>query len=157
MTDQAKRAEPVIMTEIVFPQDTNPMGTMFGGAAYALMDKAAFVAASRFSGSIVVTASSESVDFRTPIRHGMIIEVIATVIHAGSTSMVVRTELFCQDPVETARIRATVGYFTMVAVDGEGTPKRIPALLIEDDVARAEWVLGEEIRRAARIRRERNR
>ena len=60
MTDQAKRAEPVIMTEIVFPQDTNPMGTMFGGAAYALMDKAAFVAASRFSGSIVVTASSES-------------------------------------------------------------------------------------------------
>src|SRR4051812_11078116 len=39
MTERAKRAEPVIMTEIVFPQDTNPMGTMFGGAAYALMDK----------------------------------------------------------------------------------------------------------------------
>jgi len=145
------------MTEIVFPQDTNPRGTMFGGAAYAMMDKAAFVAANRFSRLMSVTAASERLEFTIPIHHGMIVEVIVQVIHAGSTSMVVEAELFCQEPLEDVRQRATVGYFTMVAVDAEGRPCRVPPLLVDGPEAEAKWALGEEIRHAARSRRERQR
>ena len=35
------------MAEIVFPNHTNHMGTLFGGQALAWMDKAAFLAAAR--------------------------------------------------------------------------------------------------------------
>lgn len=153
---EAKRAEPAIMTEIVFPQDTNPLGTMFGGAAYALMDKAAGIAAMRFAGTMAVTASSESVDFSVPIRHGMIVEVIATVIHTGTTSLIVRTELFYEDPLKPGKARATVGYFTMVAVDVDGKPAHLPKLLVETEREQADWELGEEIRERARLRRERH-
>lgn len=38
---------PVSMIEIVFPDQTNHYGTLFGGHALRLMNKAAFVAASR--------------------------------------------------------------------------------------------------------------
>ena len=150
-----RRSLPVIMTEIVFPQDTYAFGTMFGGAGYAMMDKAAFLAANRFSGMLAVTAASERVEFSTPIRHGMIIDVIARVIHAGRTSMVVEVELFCQEPLDGDRKLATSGYFTMVAVDVFGNPVAIPELLIETDDERRRWEIGEEIRQAARARRKR--
>jgi acyl-CoA hydrolase len=154
---EPRPSEPVVMTEIVFPQDTNPRGTMFGGAAYAMMDKAAGIAAMRFSRTMAVTAASERVEFTIPIHHGMIVEVIARVIHAGSTSMVVEAELFCQEPLEETRRRATVGYFTMVAVDADGRPCPVPPLLVEGADANAKWALGEEIRLAAKLRRERDR
>jgi uncharacterized protein (TIGR00369 family) len=152
---EPRRSEPAVMTEIVFPQDTNPRGTMFGGAAYAMMDKAAGIAAMRFAQSMVVTAASERVEFTTPIHHGMIVEAIARVIYAGSTSMVVETKLFCQEPLEATRRLATVGYFTMVAVDGEGQPIQVPPLLVEGPEAEAAWAIGDEIRQAAIARRKR--
>lgn len=151
---EPRRAEPAIVTEIVFPQDTNPHGVMFGGTAYAMMDKAAFLAASRFAHTGAVTASSESVDFTVPIRQGMIVEAVARVIHTGRTSMIVRVELYCQDPRETEMQLATVGYFTIVAVDDAGKPTPIPPLLVEGDVAEAEWRLGEAIRATAQARRQ---
>jgi RNA polymerase sigma-70 factor (ECF subfamily) len=51
------------IVEMVFPNQTNHYGTLFGGAALRLMDMAAFVAASRHARRPVVTASSERIDF----------------------------------------------------------------------------------------------
>jgi uncharacterized protein (TIGR00369 family) len=147
-----RRSEPAILTDIVFPEDTNPYGTMFGGRAYAMMDKAAFLAANRFAHTLAVTASSESVDFTVPIRAGVILEAAARVIHTGRTSMVVRVDLSARDPLSTLVERATVGYFTMVAVDETGRPIPVPELLVEDE---AEWRHAEQIRAAAKARRDR--
>ena len=41
----------------------------------------------------------------------------------------------------------------MVSVDTQGQPIAVPRLLLEDDAARAEWTLGEEIRRTIDARR----
>ena len=41
----------------------------------------------------------------------------------------------------------------MVSVDPQGQPQPVPRLLLDDDSARAEWALGEEIRRAIDARR----
>jgi len=149
-----RRSEPVIMTEIVFPQDTNHYGTMFGGNAYAMMDKAAFLAANRFSGTMAVTAATERIEFTTPIKHGMIIDIVARVIHAGRTSMIVEAELFCQDPLIGDRQLATNGYFTMVSIGADGKPVQIPELIVETDEEREKWAIGEEIRQAASARRQ---
>src|SRR5699024_1350377 len=85
------------LLEMVFPDHTNHLGTLFGGQALAWMDKAAFIAASRFARSTVVTARSDQVDFRLPIRQGQLVETIARVVGVGRTSMQVDVELVAED------------------------------------------------------------
>jgi len=62
---------------MVFPNQTNHYGTLFGGHALRLMDQAAFISASRYCRSTVVTACSERVDFHTPVRQGELVELVA--------------------------------------------------------------------------------
>lgn len=77
----------VRMAEIVFPNHTNHMGTLFGGQAMAWMDKAAFLAAARYSRRTVVTARSDQLDFKLPIRIGQMVETIGRIVSVGRTSM----------------------------------------------------------------------
>jgi acyl-CoA hydrolase len=74
MTQTKTLTQDIIMIEMVFPDQTNHYGTLFGGHALRLMDKAAFVAASRHARKTVVTACSERVDFQAAVRHGSLID-----------------------------------------------------------------------------------
>ncbi|HVJ88444.1 MAG TPA: acyl-CoA thioesterase, partial [Labilithrix sp.] len=85
------------LIEMVFPEQTNHYGTLFGGQALALMDKAAFIVASRYARRTVVTASSERVDFHVPVRQGQLVELVARVVATGNTSLSVEVELFAED------------------------------------------------------------
>lgn len=116
------------LIEMVFPEQTNHYGTLFGGQALALMDKAAFVAASRWSRRMVVTASSERVDFHVPIRQGQLVELIARVIATGRTSMTVEVEVHAEDLLSGDRQLGTRGRFIMVALDSHGKPTAVPQL-----------------------------
>jgi uncharacterized protein (TIGR00369 family) len=156
MTEQTARPAPEIrISDIVLPNQTNNFNTMFGGQVMALMDKAAAIAGLRFCRQPLVTASSERIDFRTPIHAGEIIEAIARVIFVGRTSMIVRVHIYAEHPLKGDKRVCTTGYFSMVSVDKQGHPIAVPRLLLEDDAARAEWALGEEIRRAIDARRDR--
>ena len=151
---QAPHAAPEIhVTDIVLPNQTNNFNTMFGGEVMALMDKAAAIAGLRFCRQPLVTASSERIDFRTPIHAGEIIEAIARVIYVGRTSMIVRVHIYAEHPLKGDTRVCTTGYFSMVSVDKQGQTLVVPRLLLEDDAAHAEWALGEEIRRAINARR----
>ena len=154
MTEQEARPAPEIhVTDIVLPNQTNNFGTMFGGEVMAMMDKAAGIAGLRFCRQPLVTASSERIDFRTPIHAGEIIEAIARVIFVGRTSLIVRIHIYAEHPLKGDKRVCTTGYFSMVSVDAQGRPIPLPRLLLEDDAARAEWALGEEIRRTIDARR----
>ena len=112
MPSEPVRPTEVRLQEIVFPDHANHLGTLFGGQALAWMDKAAFIAASRYARRTVVTARSEQVDFRLPIRQGQLVEV----------------ELIAEDLLGGERELCTRGRFTMIALDGRGRPTGIPAL-----------------------------
>jgi acyl-CoA hydrolase len=116
------------LLEIVFPDHTNHLGTLFGGTALAWMDKAAFIAASRYARRTVVTARSEQVDFKLPIRQGQLVETIARVIEVGRTSMQVDVELVAEDLLSGDRELCTRGRFVMIALDSRGRPAQVPAL-----------------------------
>jgi acyl-CoA hydrolase len=116
------------LIEMVFPQQTNHYGTLFGGQALALMDKAAFVVASRYARRMVVTASSEKTEFHVPVRQGQLVELIATVIATGSTSITVEVVLHAEDLLTGDRQLATRGRFVMVALDAHGKPTVVPVL-----------------------------
>jgi uncharacterized protein (TIGR00369 family) len=148
-----RTAPEVHVTDIVLPNQTNNFGTMFGGEVMALMDKAAAIAGLRFCRQPLVTASSERIDFRTPIHAGEIIEAIARVIYVGRTSMIVRVHIYAEHPLKGDKRVCTTGYFSMVSIDKQGQPIAVPRLLLEDDEARAEWIVGEEIRHVIDRRR----
>jgi acyl-CoA hydrolase len=116
----------VIMIEMVFPDQTNHYGTLFGGHALRLMDKAAFVAASRHARKAVVTACSERVDFRTAVRHGSLIELAARVVAGGRTSMTVSVDLVAEDLLSGDRQLCARGRFVLVALDDDHRPTPIP-------------------------------
>lgn len=73
----------VRMVQMVFPDQTNHYGTLFGGHAMRLMDEAAFVAASRWARRPVVTVASERIEFRVPVHRGELVEVVARVVTVG--------------------------------------------------------------------------
>ena len=122
----------VRMAEIVFPNHTNHMGTLFGGQAMAWMDKAAFLAAARYSRRTVVTARSDQLDFKLPIRIGQMVETIGRIVSVGRTSMKVEVELVTEDLHSGERKLCTKGTFVMIALDAEGQPTTVPALPRQD-------------------------
>lgn len=107
--------------EQIFPNQTNPNGTAFGGHIVSIMDKVAGFAAGRFSAGSVVTASMDKVDFRIPIKMGEVIEVISRVESVGRTSMRIRVDVQKAMPNDSSLV--TSGYFTFVAIDATGKPR----------------------------------
>lgn len=116
------------LIEIVFPDHTNHLGTLFGGQALAWMDKAAFVVATRYARRTVVTARSEQVDFRQPVRQGQLVELIARIVATGRSSMQVEVDLIAEDPLSGDARLCTRGRFTMIALDAHGSPTAVVPL-----------------------------
>lgn len=102
------------LAELVFPGQTNHHGTLFGGATLALMDRAAYIAATRHARVPIVTAAMEVADFHRPVLPGQLAEVTARVTKTGRTSLVVETELVAEDLLTGQRERAVSSRFIMV-------------------------------------------
>lgn len=118
-------ADATVMVEMIFPEQANHYGTLFGGTALSLMARAAFVAATRRAGGAVVMARSEQVDFATPVRVGELLELRAEVIRMGRSSMSVVVAGEAEDMATGQRRRALNGRFEMVAVDAAGRPRAL--------------------------------
>lgn len=134
-------SDAVTMVDIVFPDQANSVGRMFGGEAIAYMTKAAFVAASRYSGKLVVLASSERIDFTRAIEIGEIVEAEAHVERVGRSSMSIETKLWSENLLTGERHITATGHFTMVAVDTDQRPVSVnnnaPADTLSLDQGRA--------------------
>lgn len=111
--------------EIVFPEQANHYGTLFGGTALNLMSKAAAIAAARRAGGNVVMASSGKVDFHMPVVVGQLVELCAIVERVGRSSMTVKVDVIAETLGNPDRKLAMQGRFEMVAVDAEGRPTPI--------------------------------
>jgi acyl-CoA hydrolase len=120
-----KRDDKLRIVEIVFPTDTNSQGTLFGGHALSLMDRLAFIVASRFARKPIVTAASDKVEFLTPVKAGNLIELIGRIGRVGRTSVTVEIEMYAEDLLTGERHLCTTGRSVMVAVDPDGRPTPI--------------------------------
>lgn len=109
----------------IFPNNTNHYDTMFGGNAMMMMDEVAFIAATRFSRQIMVTVSSDKIDFKKSIPAGTIIEMVARVGHVGNTSMRVDVEIYIERMYSEGRELAIHGSFTFVAIDENKNPVKV--------------------------------
>jgi acyl-CoA hydrolase len=121
------------MTEVVLPQDANPLGYILGGRVMHLMDIAAAIAAHRHAHSHVVTASVDYVDFRNPIRVGELIVLKSSVNRVFKTSMEVGVKIFSENFLTGERKHTTSAYVTFVAIDENRQPREVPPLILETE------------------------
>lgn len=127
----ASRSE---MTEIVLPAQTNPLGKLLGGHVMHLVDMAAAMAAHRHSGSYVVTASVDYIDFRNPIDLGEIVILKSQVNRVFRTSLEVGVEVYSENVLTGVKKHTTTAYVTFVAIDQHTRkPKPVPPLILETE------------------------
>lgn len=150
---ETRPSDWVTTVDVVFPHHANPVGTLFGGRALELMDVGASIACNRFCRRIAVTASTEPVDFRNPVRVGDILEMRSRVAWVGTTSMIVRCEVRSENPTSGERRLTTVGHLNFVAIDEDGAPARVPRLRVESEMERRHWEIGRRVREAILRRR----
>lgn len=125
-------------SELMMPHHANNLGHVFGGVMLSMMDKTAAVAAFRHCRLNVVTASIDRVDFREPIFVGDLVVMKASVNYAGRTSMEVGVRVEAEELLTGRRRHTNSCYLTFVAVDRNGRPIEVPALVPEttDEVRR---------------------
>jgi acyl-CoA hydrolase len=120
-----------IMTEMVLPNDTNPLNNLMGGKLMHWMDIVAAIAAQKHSNRIVVTASADSISFKQPINLGNVVTLRSQVTRAFNSSMEVFIEVTAEDIPAGKKIMTHRAFFTFVAVDQTNKPVRIPELIPE--------------------------
>lgn len=141
-----------VKTSYVMPPDTNTYGTMFGGKLMAHIDDTAAIAAMRHARKPVVTASTDSVDFLSPIKEGDSICVEAIVTWTKQTSMEVFVKVVAEDLVTGERHVSSTAFLTFVAVDEAGKPIPVPPVYPETD---QEKLLHEQAPLRSKYRKER--
>ncbi|MEX0997252.1 MAG: acyl-CoA thioesterase [Flavobacteriaceae bacterium] len=140
MQSRTPKETLTILTDMVLPSETNPVGNMFGGELLARMDRAASISARRHSRRIVVTASVNHVAFNKMIPVGSVVTVEAKVSRAFKTSMEVYMDVWIEDRESGNRSKANEAIYTFVAVDEMGSPMEVPEIIPETDLEKERFV-----------------
>ena len=138
------------MTEIVLPQHTNALGTIFGGTVMSWIDIAGAIAAGKHARTAVVTASIDALHFIAPIKLGHFVELKASVNATGKTSMEVGVRVDSEHPHTGEKFHNVSAYLTFVAVGPDGKPLPVPPIAPETEAEkRRNKAAG--LRRASRV------
>jgi len=143
------RNHELSMTVLMTPDMANFSGNVHGGAILKYLDSVAYACASRYSGSYVVTLSVDRVVFRQPIHVGELVTFLASVNYTGSTSMEIGIKVVTEN-IQKGLVRHTNScYFTMVAVDEDRNPVKVPPLQADTEEQKRRFLEAEK-RRAYR-------
>ncbi len=86
-----------VITELMVPSYTNFGGKIHGGVILSLMDKVAYVCASKHARAYCVTASIDTVDFLASVEVGELVSLKARIVYVGRRSMVVGISVDSED------------------------------------------------------------
>ncbi len=114
------------MTEVVYPNDTNPMGMLNGGKLVQWMDTASAVCAQTHAERIAATVSLDKVVFKSPARIGDIITIKARITRAFNSSMEIFVQAWSRKVLSRETKLINEAYFSFVALDEQAKPIVIP-------------------------------
>ena len=138
------------MTQVVLPNDANPLGYILGGTVMHLIDIAGAIAAHRHARTPLMTAAVDGLQFLHSIKVGDLIILRARVTAVFTTSIEVEVEVFSEGTLTGERKQTSLAYLTFVAIDRQGGRVRIPPLLLETEEEKQK-ARDAEVRRAARL------
>ena len=143
------------MTEIILPNDTNPLGYLLGGRLMHFIDLTGAMAAYRHARTNVVTAAMDHIDFIRPVRLGDLVTLKSSVNRAFTTSMEIGVKVWAEDPRSGSVAHVASAYLVFVAVDEQGNRQRVPRAVPEtaDEMRRYEDALRRRQHREAEAAR----
>ena len=118
-----------ITTEVVFPNDTNPMGMLQGGRLIQWMDTTSAVCAQTHAERIAVTVALDKVFFRNPAKTGDIITIKAKITRAFDTSMEIFVQAWARKVISRETYLINEAYFTFVALDYNANRVLVPKVI----------------------------
>ena len=130
---KSSKLSRTIITELMIPSYTNFGGKIHGGVILSLMDKVAYVCASKHARAYCVTASIDTVDFLESVEVGELVSLKATINYTGRSSMVVGIRVESENVKNTLVKHTNTSYFTMVAKDDRHQSMEVPGLLLETE------------------------
>lgn len=125
------------MTEVVLPNDTNPMGILQGGRIIHWMDIASAIVAQTHSERACVTASVDQVAFRHPAHAGDIVLIKARITRAFRSSMEIYVEAWARKVTSKDAKLINEAWFTFVAIDENAKATAVPEVKPQTDSERA--------------------
>jgi uncharacterized protein (TIGR00369 family) len=128
---QPMSASRSIISQVMLPDDANPMGNVHGGSVMKLVDVAAAVAAMRHCRRQVVTVALDHMSFLEPVYIGDLVTITSYVRYVGRTSMLVGVTVEAEDPAGGRRVHTSSCVMTFVALDEHGHAVPVPPLLAE--------------------------
>lgn len=114
-----------VKTAGILPPDANAYGTLFGGKLMAHIDDVAAISAMRHARKLVVTASTDSVDFLQPVKVGDTIILEGFVTAAYTTSMEVFVSVVKEGLLTGEKKVCATAFLTFVAIGENGKPDTV--------------------------------
>lgn len=143
----------ILYTELMIPSYANFGGKVHGGILLSLMDKVAYVCASKHCNSYVVTVAVEGVEFLSPVEVGDLVSIKASINFTGRTSLLVGMRVESYNPRKGETRHTNSCYFTMAAKDDEGRLQEVPPLIIRSRQELVRFCEGRIIRELSRQKR----
>jgi uncharacterized protein (TIGR00369 family) len=122
-----------VITELMVPSYANFGGKVHGGTLMSLMDKLAYVCASKHAGNYCVTVSVDNVQFLQPVEVGEVVSLMGSVNYVGNKSLVVGIKVTAENLQEGMSKHTNTCYFTMVAKGADGKTATVPPLVLESE------------------------
>ena len=144
----------VTITELMIPSYANFGGKVHGGILLSLMDKVAYVCASKYAQAYCVTVAVEGVEFLTPVEVGELVSLKASVNYVGRTTMIIGIRVESLQPQTGVLKHTNSCYFTMAAKDENGNLTEVPILQLSNETQLRRFCEGRAIRRLSLQKRE---
>jgi acyl-CoA hydrolase len=131
LTPKAMSESRSTISQVMLPDDANPMGNVHGGSIMKMVDVAAAVAAMRHCRRQVVTVALDHMSFLEPVFIGDLVTITSCVEYVGRSSMLVRAQVEAENPATGRTIHTSSCVLTFVALDEMGHPVPVPPLRAE--------------------------
>ena len=140
----------VTLSLVMMPEHANMYGNVHGGVIMKLVDEAAGTASMRHAQRPVVTVAIDSMTFLSPVHVGELLSCNAKVTYVGRTSIEVNVTVEAEDIMTGRKTHTNSACAVYVALDDDGRPCHVPALLVTSDEERRDWEAG-RARQEARV------
>ncbi|MFF2446858.1 acyl-CoA thioesterase [Neobacillus sp. NPDC058068] len=147
----------VVRTSRIFPNDVNNHNTLFGGKLMSDVDMVASISATRHSRRECVTASTDSVDFLSPISPQNSVCFESFVTWTGTSSIEVFVKIIAENLISGERKIAATAFLTFVALDENGKPTPVPKIVPETEEEKKLYETGSERAEKRKLHRKNSR
>ncbi len=127
---------------IIMPENMNDSGRLFGGRLMSWIDEVAGLVGRRHAQMNVTTGTVENLKFLRGAYLREMIVISGKVTYVANSSMEVKVESFVERATGEREL-INRAFLTMVGLDENDRPCRLPRLILETEEDRREWEQAE--------------